>query len=99
MSILTIHPFIVKQLTTNVVAQIGAIPFPFIGVDGTSACENIYDEAGKKVGCPLKKGKTYLYKNSFKVLEVYPRIQLVVHWALKTGNKDFMCFEVDARIV
>lgn len=79
--------------------MIGAFPFPFIGVDGTSACNNVYDESGKKVGCPLQKGKTYIYKNSFKVLELYPKIQLVVHWALKNGNTDIICFEAPARIV
>lgn len=86
-------------MTTNVQATIGGFPFPFVGVDGVSACGNIYDEEGKKVGCPLEKGKSYVYKNSFRVLDVYPRIQLLVHWALTTGGKDVMCFEIDARIV
>lgn len=80
-------------------ALIGAFPFPFVGVDGQSACPNIFDEGGNKVGCPLEKGKTYIYRNAFKVLEIYPKIQLVVHWALKSGNTDVICFEVPARIV
>lgn len=79
---------------------ISGLSLPFPGVDGTSACNNIYDETGKnKVSCPLLKGKTYIYRNSFKVLELYPKIQLIVHWALKADNKDIMCFEVNARIV
>ena len=89
----------VKQLTTHVQALINNFPFPFVGVDGTSACNNVFDEEGNKLGCPLKKGKTYIYKNSFKVLEIYPKIQMVVHWALQTNNQDVMCFEVPARIV
>lgn len=79
---------------------ISGFSLPFVGVDGTSACNNIYDETGKnKVSCPLLKGKTYIYRNSFKVLELYPKIQLIVHWALQVDNKDLMCFEVNARIV
>lgn len=80
-------------------AVIGAFPVPFIGVDGKSACDNLFDESGKKAGCPLQKGKTYIYKNAFDVLPAYPKIQLVVHWALQADGKDITCFEVPARIV
>jgi hypothetical protein len=79
--------------------MIGQFPFPFVGVDGVSACGNLFDESGQKASCPLQKGKTYIYKNSFKVLEIYPKIQLLVHWALQTGGKDITCFEIPARIV
>jgi Niemann-Pick C2 protein len=89
----------VKQLTTHVQAFINNFPFPFVGVDGQSACNNLYNESGQKESCPLQKGKTYIYRNSFKVLEIYPKIQLVVHWALQSENKDIVCFEVPARIV
>jgi Niemann-Pick C2 protein len=80
-------------------ALIGNLPFPFIGVDGVSACNNVFDESGNKASCPLQKGQTYIYRNSFKVLEIYPKIQLVVHWALRSGNQDIICFEVPARII
>lgn len=100
MTILNIFDlFSVKQLTTNVEALIGNFPVPFIGVDGTSACDYIFDKNGKKASCPLKKGESYTYKRGFNVLEAYPQIQVVVHWALKQGNKDYLCFEVPARIV
>lgn len=89
----------IKSLRTSVQALIGGFPFPFVGVDGQSACDFIFEENGTKTRCPLKKGKTYVYKNSFKVLEVYPRIQLIVHWALKSENADVICFEVPARII
>lgn len=79
--------------------MIGQFPFPFLGVDGQSACNNIFDESGKKVSCPLHKGKTYIYKNQFAVLEAYPKIQLVVHWALKSDNVVLSCFEIPAKIV
>ena len=75
------------------------IPLPFIGVDGTSACENIYTEDGsQKLDCPLKAGETYLYKNQFEVLQIYPKLNLVVHWALTKNNKNVVCFEVPAKI-
>lgn len=92
-------PFAVKELKTIVQAQIGGFDFPFVGVNGVTACNNLVDDTGKKATCPLKKGKTYTYRNSFKVEEVYPKIQLVVHWALQSENRDVMCFEVPARIV
>jgi hypothetical protein len=58
------------------------------------------DENRTKASCPLKAGQTYIYKNSFKVLEIYPKINLVVHWALTSDkNEVISCFEVPARIV
>lgn len=91
----------IKELTTNVNAKIAGFPFPFVGVDGTSACDNIYLEDGKtKTSCPLKSGVKYIYKNSFPILEVYPRIALVVRWSLTTDkNEAVMCFEIPAKIV
>lgn len=91
----------VKQLTTRVEAVILGIPLPFVGVDGTSACNNIYTEDGThKTKCPLKAGEKYLYKNSFDVLPIYPTIpDLTVHWSLKEGSvKDLVCFELPAKI-
>lgn len=91
----------VKKLTTNVAAIILGVPLPFIGVDGTSACNNVYTEDGKeKTKCPLKAGQKYVYKNSFDVLPVYPSIpDLTVHWSLTEGNsRDLVCFELPAKI-
>ncbi|XP_037912553.1 ecdysteroid-regulated 16 kDa protein isoform X2 [Hermetia illucens] len=90
----------IKHLTTSVQGIIADLPLPFIGVDGTSACDNVYSEDGStKVGCPLKAGGTYLYKNSFPVLQIYPAVSLKVHWALQGPNqRDVICFEVPARI-
>ncbi|XP_059610655.1 ecdysteroid-regulated 16 kDa protein-like [Phlebotomus argentipes] len=90
----------IDSLTTAVHAEILNLPLPFIGVDGTSACENIFEEDGTtKSGCPLKAGKNYVYKNSFKVYDFYPKTSLVVHWALQNSNKDVTCFEVPAKII
>jgi len=88
-----------KRVTNHVQAIIASIPLPFIGVDGTSACNQIFAEDGvTKAGCPLKAGQTYIYRNSFDVLNFYPSLALVVHYAVQSGNKDIACFEVPARI-
>ncbi|CAO1428584.1 unnamed protein product [Diamesa tonsa] len=91
----------IKTLTTNVNAKIGGFPFPFVGVDGTSACNNLFLEDGvTKSKCPLKAGVKYIYKNAFPILEVYPKIALIVHWQLTTDkNEAVMCFEIPAKIV
>jgi Niemann-Pick C2 protein len=66
----------VQSLKNNVNAKIVGIPFPFIGVDGTDACPQIFLPDGSKAGCPLKAGQDYVYKNSFKVLDIYPRVSV-----------------------
>jgi Niemann-Pick C2 protein len=66
-------------LENSVFGNILGVPLPFIGVDGTDACPQIYDAEGeKKVGCPLKAGETYIYKNNINVLEIYPRVSILV---------------------
>lgn len=90
----------IKELKTVVQAILFGVPLPFVGVDGTSACDNIYAEDGTtKLGCPLKAGTKYVYKNSFPIEEFYPAAQLTVHWALASQGKDLICFEVPAKIV
>ena len=90
----------IGNITNNVYARILGLPMPFIGVNGTSACGKIADkETGDKVQCPLKPGKTYLYTDRFKILNVYPRIKFIVHWELIVQGKPILCFEVPARIV
>lgn len=97
--IINFNYYSVKSLTTNVEANINGIQIPWIGVDGTSACNNIFTEDGNKAPCPLKQGERYVYRNKFDVLAIYPRIQTVVHWALKAGGGNVACFEVPVRIV
>ncbi|BES90570.1 Hypothetical protein domain [Nesidiocoris tenuis] len=92
----------IKNVRTSVQGIIAGIPLPFLGVDGTSACGKIYDKDGKTpVKCPLEKGVQYTYINKFDILQVYPKVRVVVHWALvdQATNKDITCFEVNARIV
>lgn len=64
----------VPSVLNRVSANVFGVPFPFIGVDGTSACTNVFDASGKQVGCPLKAGTEYVYKNKFDVLEAYPKV-------------------------
>jgi len=66
----------IETLFNEVSALLFNVPLPFVGVDGTNACDNIYNVDGSKAGCPLKKGVEYLYRNSFPVLMIYPRVIL-----------------------
>ncbi|KAG4067018.1 hypothetical protein HA402_000009 [Bradysia odoriphaga] len=69
--------------TTSVYANVLNVPLPFIGVDGTSACDKLFKADGTTPSsCPLKAGETYVYKNSFPILEFYPKLNLVVHDSL-----------------
>ncbi|XP_015109258.1 ecdysteroid-regulated 16 kDa protein [Diachasma alloeum] len=87
----------VDRLTTSVSATILGVRLPFIGVDGSDACQNVYDADGK-VGCPLKAGTEYYYKNGFPVLEIYPKVKLVVSWALLGSSNPITCFEIPSKI-
>ncbi|XP_053945280.1 ecdysteroid-regulated 16 kDa protein-like [Anastrepha ludens] len=87
------------ELTSDIKGIILDVPLPFPGYYGTSACPHIYDAEGKeKVGCPLKAGETYTYKNSFKILPIYPPVNLVIHWGMGDKNGDAVCFEIPAKI-
>ncbi|XP_017117541.1 ecdysteroid-regulated 16 kDa protein [Drosophila elegans] len=88
-----------QELTSDIQGIILDVPLPFPGYYGTSACPHIYDEAGeKKVGCPLKAGQVYTYKNSFKILPVYPTVSLEIHWGLGDKHGDAACFQIPAKI-
>lgn len=87
-------------MTTTVSADILGVQLPFIGVDGTSACDHIYLEDGvTKSKCPLAAGQTYVYHKKFPILELYPKLSLVVRWSLTSRNRDVVCFELPAKIL
>ncbi|XP_072389175.1 NPC intracellular cholesterol transporter 2 homolog a [Diabrotica undecimpunctata] len=91
-----------KDLHTRVTAEILGTALPFPGVDGQSACKNIYEEDKTTVvkDCEVKAGKDYYYLNGFEVLRIYPRIKTNAHWELydpKT-SRNIMCFEFLVRI-
>ncbi|XP_066245768.1 NPC intracellular cholesterol transporter 2-like [Euwallacea similis] len=93
------YPF--TQLIQVVNAKIAGVSLPFVGVDGADACDKIYEEDEKtKNNCHFRKGKTYVFKDSINVLQIYPSVKLVVHWSLtdpQTG-RHAVCFELPARI-
>ncbi|XP_053985407.1 NPC intracellular cholesterol transporter 2-like [Hylaeus volcanicus] len=95
--------FVADKDIENVVHAVSAIvlgvPLPFVGVDGTSACSSISNLDGTPAGCSLKKGQEYIYKRDFDVLQIYPTISMVIHYALMDGNHTVACFEVPAKIV
>ncbi|XP_067617998.1 ecdysteroid-regulated 16 kDa protein [Eurosta solidaginis] len=88
-----------SELNSDIQGIILDVPLPFPGYYGTSACPYIYDAEGKeKVGCPLKAGETYTYKNTIKILSIYPAVSLVIHWGLGDKQGDAVCFEIPAKI-
>lgn len=90
----------IKTLKNEVNAKILGIPFPFLGVDNTNACGQIFNTDGSKAPCPLKSGTEYVYKNKFDILEIYPKVKVNVHWALVSQNNErVLCFNVPAKIV
>lgn len=65
----------VESLVNSVNAAVLGVPLPFVGVDGTSACDNIYNLDGTPAGCSLKKDVEYIYKREFPVLQIYPTVK------------------------
>ncbi|CAK1550521.1 unnamed protein product [Leptosia nina] len=90
----------ITELRNNVIADVFGVPLPFVGVDGIGICDKILTADGQKTSCPLKAGVNYTYKDSFPVLEIYPQIEVKVHWAL-VGKKEKVvtCFETPVKIV
>lgn len=101
--IITSFPLVsdIEKLTTNAQAFLGGMELPFPYVHGTTANDKIYNEDGiTKAEFPLKAYENYVYKNSFLVSKAYPKLQLVVHFALYDQHrKDVVCFSLPARIV
>ncbi|XP_068619047.1 ecdysteroid-regulated 16 kDa protein-like [Battus philenor] len=89
----------INDLKNKVSANVFGVNVPFIGVDGNSICDKVFNESGDKEMCPLKAGKKYIYKDSFPVLSFYPTINVDVHWSLESDKHDIVCFEVPAKIV
>ncbi|XP_013135790.1 PREDICTED: ecdysteroid-regulated 16 kDa protein-like [Papilio polytes] len=87
------------DIINKVSAHVFGVNVPFIGVDGISICNKVFTESDEKAACPLKAGKKYIYKDSFPILSFYPTIAVQVRWALQSKNKEFICFEVPAKIV
>ncbi|XP_046971375.1 NPC intracellular cholesterol transporter 2-like [Vanessa cardui] len=89
----------IPEVKNQVSAELAGLSLPFIGVDGLPICQKIETEDGEKASCPLKAGTKYIYKDSFPILEFYPKLETTVHWALKDGDNDIICFKVPVKIV
>lgn len=91
----------IENLSTNVTAFMAGMNLPFIGVTGTSANNNIFDENSTTPATfPLSPNKNYVYKNSFPILPFYPLVHVTVTWALSSpANGNVVCFEYGATIV
>lgn len=69
----------VQNLKTSVHATILGVPLPFIGHDGTNVCDKIFRASDDQPnGCPLKAGVSYVYKNEFPILQVYPQVSRLI---------------------
>ncbi|XP_066245430.1 NPC intracellular cholesterol transporter 2-like [Euwallacea similis] len=92
-----------KELVKSVYFILSGTNFPFIGVDGSNACDFIYelDEKTKVSNCNLVKGKTYVYIDSVDILPAFPKLKGFVHWGLvdPATGKDVLCFEMSLHIV
>lgn len=66
----------IQHLSNAVSGILFNVPLPFVGVDGTNACDNIYHKDNTKAGCPLEKDVEYVYRNSFPILPIYPKVIL-----------------------
>nr|XP_033339869.1 uncharacterized protein LOC117228277 [Megalopta genalis] len=64
-----------STVTNSVFAMVLSVPLPFVGVDGTSACESIFNADGTPASCSLKQGTEYIYKREFAILPVYPTVR------------------------
>lgn len=64
----------IYNLETSVYATINGLPFPFIGVNGRSACDEIYNVDNTPAGCHLKAWNKYIYRNSFPIYFIYPEV-------------------------
>jgi len=66
-----------KTLTNSVHGKLSGVAVPFLGLDKTDACGQIYLADGKtKVGCPLKAGTEYVYLSKMPILEMYPKVRM-----------------------
>ena len=89
----------IKSLKNDVFAYIGGLPVPFLGVDGTDACQHVKRvDSDEYVSCPLAGGHDYVYVNVFPILSIYPTLNTKVHWALRENGKSHICFEIPAAI-
>lgn len=65
----------VTKLSNEVHAKILGIHVPFWGVHGSDACDKLFlEDAETKTTCPLSAGNEYVYKDTFRISEHYPKV-------------------------
>lgn len=92
----------IDKLHNSVFAFAMGMKTPYPGVDGKNACDFIYSAADNgKSECPLQSGTEYYYNYTIQVKKAYPKINALLHWAIKEkgATEDVACFEVDVNIV
>lgn len=65
-----------NRVTTGAYGRLGAVPLPFVGTNGTPACNKIINQKTRQAiaGCANNAGETYTYSNSFRILNIYPSV-------------------------
>lgn len=67
----------ITDLIQEVSINLSGINLPFLGVDGVSACDYIYEADEKtKNHCKFVKDKSYIYINNLNILPVFPKVSL-----------------------
>ncbi|XP_014790764.1 NPC intracellular cholesterol transporter 2 homolog a [Octopus bimaculoides] len=82
----------ISSLTDKIKGIIIGIPIPF-PTSQPDAC------TGKGLTCPLLQGRNYTYRNVMFVRDTYPRIRLIVEWAVvDADNTPVFCIKIPALI-
>ncbi|KAK2707540.1 NPC intracellular cholesterol transporter 2 homolog a-like [Artemia franciscana] len=81
-----------NKLTSVVHGIIGGIPLPFL-LPNDNGC------ISSGIKCPVVNEETYHYESDLEILQIYPKIRVIVKWELKdeTG-KDMFCILIPAAI-
>nr|QWT69287.1 Niemann-Pick type C2-2 protein [Neoseiulus barkeri] len=68
-----------------------SVPYP---ISNPNACKD------SNLTCPINEGQNVTYSQSFAVLLIYPRIELIVKWTLVDPSTDdvLVCAEIPVRI-
>jgi len=89
------------RVTTGAFGRLNGIPLPFIGTNGTPACQKISSKDSRQLtGCNQNANEAYTYSNSFNVLNIYPTTAVTVQWELIDGQtrQKIACFLLPAKI-
>lgn len=66
-----------KDLIQEISINLNGVNLPFLGMDGASACDSIYEADEKtKNQCNFVEGKSYIYQNALNILPVFPKVRL-----------------------